>query len=264
MKTLILFTALTTLPLAYGDTKECLSAREYITTVEFMKSNPEFQLKPDKIRWYADKVSTGCTGASSKFIKVTRLLMGVGVDSGSSLKAALEFINVDKDVVTTFIKVFEKTYEEKFLDLDAATAMKNSLRLTANFKGNPENAAEDFESVALYCKNNEGLGLSYKDCSDLAMKVALSGEEFEEENGDKFIKLYEFIALESEGPRLTVSESLKIASDLMVNGPRTFKNFKTSYIYAKSKDGLDLPKKQALELAIKLASRSSLKVPSES
>ena len=262
MKTLFLVSLL--LPQVYGATKECLSSREYITTMEFMKSNPEFQLKPDKMRWYADKVSTGCSGASSKFIKVARLLMGVGLDSGSSLKAGLEFIEIDKNVVTTFIKVFEKTYEEKFLNLDAATAMENSLRLTAGFKGNPDNAAEDFEKGALYCKNSEGLGLGYKDCSNLAMKVAIAGENFKEEVGEVFIKLYEFISQDENGPQLTVSESLKTASDLISNGPTTFKNFKTAFIYGMSKDGLDLPKKQALDLAIKLASRSSLEVPGKS
>ncbi|MCO4753634.1 MAG: hypothetical protein KC478_04095 [Bacteriovoracaceae bacterium] len=241
---------------------ECLSAREYITSFEYLRSNKEFGFKQSQMRKFANEVSKGCSGASSRFIKVAKLLTGVGIDSSEALNGALKFVNSKDEVVDVFVKIFKKVYEEDFLDLDASTAMKTSVRLSAQFNGDPKKGGKDFETIAHFCKSSDGLGLSLKDCAKLSMDVTVAGEKFNKRVSKVFIQLFKFLSDDSDGPRLDISSSLKIAKELVAFGPLTFKNFKTAFEYGISEKGLGLPKKQALTLARTLASRSSLEVPS--
>lgn len=234
----------------------CLSAREFITTVEFLRDFKDLQITEKSARSYADKVSAGCSGAGLRFIKVTKLLTKVGVDSKSALDSALTFITQKDNVVDAFVKTYALAYEEDFLDLDALSAMKISLRLSSQFKGDPEIARDDFKAVALYCKEKKKLNLPLPTCAKIATDIALLSEKFHEEIAEDFIDLLEFISQDSDGPGLDLNKALDITKKLITYGPRSYKNFKISYEYALDKDGLGLSAKDALNFAQNIAKRS--------
>src|SRR4051812_28021482 len=69
----------------------CLTTREYVTTLEFLRDSKEFQLPEKDARALATRVSDGCTGAALRFIKVTRLLTKAGVGSKDAVTTAADF-----------------------------------------------------------------------------------------------------------------------------------------------------------------------------
>ena len=236
--------------------KSCLSAREFITTVEFLRDFKDLAITEKSARYYADKVSTGCSGAGQRFIKVTKLLTKVGVDSKSALESAISFINQEDNVVDAFIKTSALSYEEDFLDLDALSAMKISLRLSSQFKGNAEIARDDFKDIALYCKDKKKLNLPLATCAKIATDVALLSEKFQEKAAQEFIELLEFLSQDRDGPGLDLNMALKISMDLINYGPKANKNFQQAYEYAIEKDGLSLSSKDALDFAQNISKRS--------
>ena len=71
----------------------CLSAREYITTVNYFRTNKDFGLSEKEIQKTADKVSMGCSGASQRFIKIVKVLTKMGIDTRSSIENGFSFVN---------------------------------------------------------------------------------------------------------------------------------------------------------------------------
>lgn len=234
----------------------CLAAREYITTVTYLRDNKDFGLSNKEIIDTADKVSTGCSGSSQRFIKVLTLLSKMGVDTRSSISSSLAFVDKDDKFTKVFIEIYRRAYDPKYLDLDVLTSMKISLKLSAQYTGNIDKSLKDFTALVDFCLKNQSMDLPRPICAKLATDIATLGQDFEKPIAKPFIKLIHFLQDHKNGPKLDRNNSLKVAKNVIKFGPISVKNFEQAYNFAVSKKGLDYTIKQAIPFAIKISSRS--------
>jgi hypothetical protein len=242
--------------------KTCLSSREYITTVKFLRDKKEYQLTEQQIKITADTVSKGCSGSSQQFIKIMKLLTKMGIDSGSSLKTALNFVHKEENFAKAFIEIFRQTYDPSYLDLDALSAMKISLQLSAQYKGDVDKSLSDFRALVGYCLNNKSMELPTSRCAQLATKITMLGQDFIDPISTPFINLMSFLQENDKGPKFDKNTSLKISEAVLKYGPVAERNFKQAYVFATSKDGLAYDFKTAISFAKKMAKRSVMKLES--
>lgn len=262
MKTLILFSVVLGSTLSFAANKDakpidnCLSAREYITTVNYFRKNKDFGLNEKEIQKIADKVSTGCSGASQRFIKVIKVLTKLGIDTRSSINNAYSFIDQTDDYTKVFIEVYKHAYDPKYMDLDALTAMKISLELSTQYKGDVKKSLKDYKHLVEFCLENKSMELPTPKCALVASKITKLGENFEKPIAKPFVKLIKFLQDDKKGPKLDRNKSMKIAQEVISHGPYAFENFKQAFIFATSKSGLGKSVNQALPFAKTLAKRT--------
>jgi hypothetical protein len=235
---------------------DCLSAREYITTINYFRKNKDFGLSEKEIQLTADKVSMGCSGASQRFIKVVKVLTKMGIDTRSSIDNGFSFVNQNDDYTDVFIEIYKHTYDPKFLDLDALTSMRISLDLSTDYKGNVKKSLEDFKALVNFCLKNKSMELPTPTCARVAAKITRLGEDFKEPIAKPFIELIHFLQDKKKGPMLNRNDAMKIAQEVIKSGPTAVKNFKQGYLFDVSKNGLGRTIKQALPLATSLANRT--------
>jgi hypothetical protein len=204
----------------------------------------------------ADAVSSGCSGASQRFFKVARILMKVGIDSKNALKNAVKFAKSDDGRTDAFVELFRQTYNPDYLDLDALNSLRISLRLSVDFDGTIEHSLADFKELVEYCKDKNKLDLPIPQCAKMAAKVTKLGQDYEEQIAGPFIKLVTFISDLRKGPQTDKNSAIKIATDVIANGPIASENFIDAYRYAVSKKGLKMTEVQAINFAKKMAKRS--------
>ena len=179
---------------------QCLSTREYITTYKFLKEKKEYGLKEEELQKAADQVSQGCSGASQRFINVLKTLVKLGVDTRSSMEYALNFIHKTDAYTEVFVEVFKLSYDPVYLNLDALTSLKMSLRLSKDYKGNLENSLSDFKELVDFCLDDDSMKLSVTQCGSTAAEITALGEKFEEPIAEYFIELLKFIQENKKGP----------------------------------------------------------------
>jgi hypothetical protein len=233
----------------------CLSSREYITTVNYLRKSKEFKLDEKQIRSIADKVSLGCSEASKRFIMITNLLVKSSLDSKSALEIAIKFASKTEAEVRTFIYIFKRSFLKNYLDLDIRTSVNVALTLSDKFDGDQKNSQETFNEILRLCGSRNGLDMPNKKCAELAANVAKKGESFKESVGKKFVHLFEYLVSRS-GPNLPSFEAVKIAEELIGFGPTVYTNFLHGYKFAISKSGLNLSRNQSIEFGKKMAMRS--------
>lgn len=255
---------LSSLSLSYASTKtditnelkECESTREYVTTVQFLRDKTDFGIEPNSILKIADEISKGCSGASSRFIKVTTLLTKVGIDTKSSIETAKKFAAKDDSFVEAFITIFKQTYNSDELDLDALNAMNISTKLSVEFDGTVKHAVSDFKELVQFCKSRKEMDLPIPRCAQMATKVTRLGQKFNDPIAREFIKLVRFLEESKKGPEQPKNRVLDIAQKVIANGPIAAENFISAYKYAVKKDGLGFTDKRAISFGIKMSSRS--------
>lgn len=237
----------------------CLSSREYITTVHYLRDQKEFGLSEKEIQKTADSVSTGCTNASKRFINTIKILTKLGIDARSAAQTALKFASKTDKHSETFIKIFKYSYNPDKLDLDALSAINLSLSLSADFGGDLENAVENYQDIVEYCLENKSLELPLSQCAILSKDITLKGINFQKPLAPDFKKLATFLQTDKDGPKLSVLESLKITKKVIVFGPTARENYIQAFRFATAKSGLKLSHKDALIFAQKMARRSKQK-----
>ncbi len=240
----------------FSNDDQCLSTREYITTYKFLKDKKEYGLKEQELQKTADTVSQGCSGSSQRFINVLKTLVKLGVDTRSSIEYAINFIHKSDAYTEVFIEVFKRSYDPVYLNLDALTSLKMSLRLSKDYKGKLENSLSDFKELVDFCLDDDSMKLSVPKCGQIAMNITALGEKFEEPIADAFINAFKFIQEDKEGPQLVKSKALAISQKIITNGPIAVDNFKKFYLFATSKKGLGKTAKDALSQALILAERT--------
>ncbi len=242
--------------------KLCNATKEYVSTMEYLRSSPDFGLKDDQIRKIADEVSKGCSGAFARFYKSSQTLIQAGFDAKGSFENAIKFSAKDDRYTDTFLTIFKKSYLQEYLDMDLLNAVKVGMSLSAEFDGNVKKVVKDFDQLVKFCRDQKELNLPLGQCAEMAAKVTKSGEPFEEAIGETYIKLYHFL-VSSKGPNLTMYKALEVAQDVISAGPKSFDNFEKAFKYAESEKGLALPRDKALELSIQLAKRSFQEVKTD-
>lgn len=253
----LLFATLLTLqsPQIHAATKTCLSSREYITTLEYLRAQKDFALTEDSSRSMANKVSEGCSGASKRFIQVTDILVKVGIPSNKAVETGLKFALQDDESTGAFLTVFKGAFVEELLDLDAHHALKLAMDLSHAFKGNRKNAVTEFNKLVEFCVDKKSLDLPLMECGKVAGRVIKAAEGFEYKMGETFIEMYHYLTKQN-GANLTTPQALEIAEFVVKHGPEAQKNFKSSYEYGISTKGLGMTGPEALNFARTMTARS--------
>lgn len=236
--------------------EDCLAAREYITTLGFLREHKDFQIKEDQARNVADQVSLGCTGAAQRFIKVTNLLVKSNMGTADALRNAMKFVHADDRTTETFLKVFQTAFLADEYDLDLPSSLRYALALSVQYQGEPENALADFTKVSEFCLERKGLDLSKPYCADLGVFVARTGMTYPTGAATAFFELLDFVRSEG-GPSRSTAEALNLSKEVLAYGPLAVQNFRHGYQFAVSKDGFSQPYGAAMEFAKRLASRST-------
>lgn len=240
----------------------CLAAREYITTIQFFKQESDLALNQKQILKYADLVSRGCTGASERFIKVTKLLTGMGIDTKSSVDTASLISQKTNDYSKAFIQIFKYAYHSKFLNLDARQSMKIATELSTRDTGDINQSIEDFKKTVELCLHKKSMQLTPTHCASVATQITKHGQDFQDSVFESFADIMIFLQFKKKGPGLDRKNALAIALKISAFGPKSGENFKQTYRYAMSKNGLNYSTKQAITLAKTITARS-FKIRSE-
>ena len=233
----------------------CLSTREYITTLEYLRDHKDFSLTESQAREIADKVSTGCSNASKRFVNVTEILSKAGLPSNKAISTGIKFANKDDDAAEAFLTVFKGSFNEQLLDLDMGMALQTALELADTFKGNRKSAVKDFNLLIDFCLSKKNLDLPLTKCASISTRVIKSGEEFDYKVGESFIDLFNYLSKPNK-PNLPTYQALEVSEQVVKYGPEAKGNFMRSYEYAVDKKGLDLTVKEAIDFGKLMASRS--------
>jgi hypothetical protein len=233
----------------------CLSTREFITSLEFLRENKDFALNEDKARELAHKVSAGCTGASKRFIQITSVLTKAGVPTKSAIETGLTMAASTDEATSAFLSVFRGAFLETLLDLDTKSALDIALELTHSFDGNRKAAQDDFNRLVDFCVNKKSLDLPVQQCGRMAARIVKSGESFDFKVSKDFIALTEYLTSSSK-TNIPTFQALEVAEGVVKHGPQAKDNFIKAYEYAIAKKGFDAASKDAIEFGKTMASRS--------
>lgn len=235
--------------------RSCESAREFQQSFEFLQKQ-NFVTLPDKVNMMiAYRVSEGCTGAADRFALIFNLLIPSGVDKRKAIEIALHFSRKTDDQASAFNLLFKGTFLEKYWDLDFKSALATSLKVALNARGNPAHVAQDFRQVMNYCLLQPGLEQPIKTCAPYALELAGSSYLWTEKGlGNDFEKLIDFFKSQKD-LESNAQTKLKLASQILSQGPKALENFKSQYNYGMSAK-MHLPQKTAFELALKVAQNS--------
>jgi hypothetical protein len=237
------------------ETSTCSSAREFITTMTFLRRSA-LAGNDANARKIADQVVVGCDGAAARFIRVARVLQRANLANADIVREALHFSGQKDAVVGTFIEVFKMAYVKRFLDLPLVRAISVARKLSLGYGGEVAIARADFVRIVRFCVGDEHLNMPRVKCADLAVGLAQSGSRFPDGVSDSFLKAYRFLSKSSPAPNLPMFESIRISKEIVKHGPGAVENFELAYRYAVGKKGLALEMPSALKFAMKMAERS--------
>lgn len=235
--------------------KECLSTREYVTTLKYLEERKEFQLQKDQARKIADQVSLACTGGAERFIRVMNTLLKAEIDSKTALSSSLKLATAGKENTDAFIEIFKSAFLEKLLDRDAQASYKIAMNFAQDFKGDLNLASKNFFAVASYCSEEGKINLAKNRCMESSQKIAKLSGQMKQDLSKNFFKLIEFLMNASEA-NLPLFKALEISERVMENGNLAVDNFIEGFHFAMAKDGLALGVSEAISFAEKMASRS--------
>ncbi|MGK5087050.1 heavy metal translocating P-type ATPase [Bdellovibrionota bacterium FG-2] len=231
----------------------CTTAKEFITTMEFLKQEKSFGVNENEARKTAEKVASGCSGAAERFIRVALLLSRAGSGGQISLSTALELSLRTETQAEAFITVFKKAFLNEYLDLDISSALKLAHSLSTEFPGDVAQVRADFERLVEYCTSAKHLDLQKPQCATISARIARLGEKIDGGTAQPFIGTFEFLRNDS-GPSLATGDALLLSERVVAAGGNTAsENFMQGYRYAISESGLKLDRSQALAFAEKLA-----------
>jgi hypothetical protein len=245
-------------PKKIENTGTCLAAREYITTMEFIRAQKDFALNEKQARDLSNQISKGCTGASRRFIQVTNLLVKSGLPSQKAIETGVKYALGDEDSYAAFMTIFKSAYLESLLDLDLKLSLDISTELSHVFKGNKKAAQEEFNNLVDFCVSKKSLDLPLRECAKTAARVVKSAENFNFKISRDFINLFNFVT-DKNGANQPTFKALSVAENVVQYGPEAKGSFLQAYEYGISKKGLELPTNDAIEFGKTMASRSVTK-----
>lgn len=237
----------------------CQSAREYVTTLEYLRKNDDrFALNETQRREVANRVSLGCTGAAERFSETVELMMKLEIGSMNALYLGQKLAFKERMFTEAFLKVFKKAYLAEYLDLDIKRSVRLAEVFALEFEGDLALALEDFEELVLLCIRGRDFGLSHVHCADVAGQVAIASGKSGISLRDDFIKAYEFLQAQ-DGVRAPLGLALKVAKRIVVQGPGAVDNFITAYKYSVKEQGLGMDARRSIRFALEMAHRTSAK-----
>ncbi len=230
----------------------CSSAKEFITTFEYLRGHKELGLSSQEMFNVATAVSKGCTGAAARFVKVFEVLTKSDAGTRDAMKIAIQLASKPQAYCDTFVKVFSRSYLSEYLDLDYFTSLKLANALATDYKGDPNIAAKDFVKLVDFCVNDKEVGLAKPECGLIAGRIVKHAENFHALVAGEYIKVYHFLTSES-GPSAPIITALKISENVVSQGPEAGDNFITAYNYAIDRSGLNFTAGQSITFAENIA-----------
>jgi hypothetical protein len=239
--------------------ESCHSAKEYITTFNFLKQNDILTLKEKELQKVATKVSKGCQDSAKRFIKIFSVLTKSGLEGSNALNLAAEFSLKSNTHTNTFLTIFSESFLEKYLDLNIKDAVNISKKLALDLEGNIIKIKNDFQNTVKFCLKEDELNLTGPRCADIATKVVESGAKYNTEMANTFINSFKY-ASSRKGPNLATFKAVNLSLDLVKHGPFSLKNFKDGFEFSREKKNLDFSNIQAINFGKELAKRSSKEI----
>ena len=233
----------------------CLSTREFITTMEFLRAHKEYGVAESETRVTALKVSEGCTGASKRFIQVTNVLVKAGVPSGKAFETALKFSHTTDELTQAFLSVFKGAFIESLLDLNIHQALTIALEVSESYSHDSKLGEKNFSQLVEFCVDKKSLDLPLLECARLSARIMKNGAQYSFNISSEFISLFHYLT-EPNKSNLPTFKALEVSEYVTKFGPESKGNFIQGLEYALSKEGLDKPFQDALEFAKLMASKS--------
>lgn len=233
----------------------CTTAREYITTLEFLRDRKELALAEADARKAALEASKGCTGAAQRLIKVSLVLSQAGLGASDAIKRGLSYAKRTDQEAETFVTIFRRAFSRDAMDLDLRSSIKMAEDLSREFEGDTLAVRDDFERLLDFCSGSEQLGLPKPQCGAFAARLAKQGQKWSGGISVPYIQAFEF-ATSKKGPSLTTAKAIEIANKLAIAGPGSAENFIAAYKYAVAPKGLALAENAALKFALKIGLES--------
>ena len=232
---------------------DCLTTREFITTMEFLRSDDHFKMKDVEAQDTSFAVSAGCTGSAKRFIRIAKTLSMAGANRKSATDVALPFAKLTDEQTDAFVSAFKLSIAEDALDLDFQNSAKIALSISKDYSGDLKFARKDFEKIVELCTDTGRFAIPRKDCGPFAARIARSGAKWEKGAAEPFLETLEFLTSE-KGPTLSGFQAVEWSEKITAQGPSSKENFKQAYQYAISSSGLKLNRSEAVEFAVKMAS----------
>lgn len=234
---------------------ECHVAREFVTSLEYLRDKKVYAVPENQARKVAEKVSFGCSGAAKRFVATTELLVTAGLDTKSAIENGIKFANKTEAHSKNFQHIFRQAFTAKYLDLPLVTSLNVALKLSHEFDGNHEKAREDFDKLVKFCMEKKALDLPVPFCANSAARITHLGDKFDRSIAKAFFKLFNFL-IDKDGPSRTVMDALKVSEKILKNGPLGVDNFIYAYKFAVSKEGLDLDDTKSIIFAKNISNRT--------
>lgn len=253
---LLLVISATTLASTPSKYDSCHSAKEYITTYNFLKENKVVSLKSGDIQKIANEVSNGCKHSAKRFIKIYSVLTRSGLEASNAIGLATQFSLKTDEHSKTFLTLFSESFLEKYLDLNIKDAVNISKKLALDLDGDITKIKNDFQKTVSFCIDDKEINLTGPKCADIATKVVTSGAKYNVELAPIFLKMFKY-ATSKEGTNLATYQAINLSLELIKNGPYALKNFKDGFEFAREKKNLDLTNMKAIEFGKTMALRSS-------
>lgn len=237
----------------------CLSTREFITTLEFLRTHKEYQVTEDRAQSLSQQVADGCTGASKRFIQIMNVLSKAGIPSQKSVETALHFASSTQEMTKAFLTIFKGAFIENLMDLDSIQALNISMEISEAYKDHAKSAEKNFNQLVDFCVSKKSLDLPILECAKFGTRVIKNGSTFEFNITKDFIELFNYLTDKNKS-NLPTYEALKISEFVTQFGPESKSNFIKAYEYALEKNGLDKSIKESIELGKQMASKSIKKI----
>lgn len=234
--------------------KPCPSGKEFVTTVQYLRTNSVLAVAGDDLIQVASRVSAGCEGSAKRFISTIQSLQKTEVTNAEKLQLAVELANREQDSVETFNHVFRWAYARDGFDLEMASALKLAREVAILFPGDQKRALEAFKETTDFCSKSDKISIPRPACAELSKEVALTTKQKMPSSAKTFIESYNYLR---EKVKLPQNEAIELAKTLLQKGHSAFENFKTVYEYSLSKNGFAATQPQAIQLGKKIAEQTA-------
>jgi hypothetical protein len=235
--------------------EHCRATEEFVKALEFMRK--EKSIPEKEARRVSVYVAAGCDGAAERFSKAYLIMRKSGVALQKAIDVGLALVNEDSLTINNFYEIFEKMYLGEYFDVNLQTAFEIAYELSKEFRGNLDVARMDFNKFTKFCMDDKQMGLSVPQCAKLSVKFTRLSQFFPRGIFEPFKEVYMMLR-EDKRFGVSMKEALEFSEKIIRNGPMARVNFLQAYNYASMKDGLNLPGREALGFAVKMAGLSSI------
>lgn len=235
--------------------KPCESFKEFQSAYEALLKDGDLSLGEEKAARLALQISRGCNGSSARFFKAYEMMKTTGVALTKAVEVGLEFASLDDDRLKNFNEVFARMYLQNTFDFDFATAYKVSFQLSRDYEGKAQDVREDFIKLVKFCTQNDKAALPLRQCAELALQIVEHTSKFPGGLYTSFESFYTFLRTDKR-MSLSVLEALNLVPKVFAYGPKAPENFRQAVEYALGSSKINIDRKNAMNLALRLAKQS--------